>query len=267
MLPFRNRILLLAATLFAVVGGLGVYDSVAQDPARPQPPRTAPPTREASLDDYFATCLILENQNEIALANLAETRSENAKVKEFARNAQRDHQQWNIELQRFAGREIPNRPGTRPAAAAGTDSRAAPRREPTAGERRVEPTNEPRTAEGRPVAANNPPAIAAAGDRAPRLLQIKQEIADECLANAQKELASKDGREFDSCFIGMQLAMHMYTVDSLKVLERHASAELRPVLHKGRETAQRHLDEAKQIMKELDGKRQTAAAPSPPEKK
>lgn len=40
----------------------------------------------------------------------------------------------------------------------------------------------------------------------------------------------KAGREFDACYIGMQMVHHMKTVDTLKVLERHGAGESKDTL-------------------------------------
>jgi predicted outer membrane protein len=83
-------------------------------------------------------------------------------------------------------------------------------------------------------------------------MQIKHEIADQCLASTRRELESKSGSEFDECYVGMQVGAHMKMADALTVLERHASPELQPVLRKGLETVRTHLDHAKKVKKSLD---------------
>jgi predicted outer membrane protein len=96
------------------------------------------------------------------------------------------------------------------------------------------------------------------------MLEIKQEIATESFASAERELDGKSAYEFDACFMGMQLAAHRHMIDTLKVLERHASTELKSVLTKGRETAQHHFDEAREIMEVLSGDSvETAQAENP----
>ncbi len=83
--------------------------------------------------------------------------------------------------------------------------------------------------------------------------QIKEELADTCLASAQQELQEKKGADFDNCYVGMQIGAHMKMIDTLKVFERHATPELQQVLRKGLQTSQKHFDEAKRLMKGLDG--------------
>ena len=97
------------------------------------------------------------------------------------------------------------------------------------------------------------------GDIAHQLTQIKQEITDKCVASAQKELNSKQGQEFDKCFVGMQIAHHMHMVDTLSVLSTKASPELQQILDEGLQTSQQHLEHAKQLAKKLEGSSSTSS--------
>ena len=207
--------------------------------AQNAPPRQAPPQRQVpgqagtqqavNLDAQIAACLILENQNEVAAAQLAAKKSESPEVKKFAEKLEQDHQQFISELEKVVGRNpFPDR-----IAKAGEKPGSETEQRVTA--RRVDTTQ---------TGARKGPYDVH--------LQIKHEIADQCLATAEKELNSKQGREFDACYVGMQLGMHMYMVDELKVLERHASPKLQATLRKGQQVAQMHLDRAKEIMKDID---------------
>ncbi len=172
------------------------------------------------LDDHIAACLTLANQNEIAVAKIAEEKSSNQEVKSFAQQLEQDHTKFMSQLTKFGGNEFRNRDTS-----ARAESSATP----------------PRTDAAKPQ-----------GDSHDQVhMQIKRELADECLASARRELGQKSGQEFDDCYVGMQIAAHMGMVNELKVLERHASPELAAVLKEGQSTAQKHLDHAKQLMKNL----------------
>jgi predicted outer membrane protein len=83
-------------------------------------------------------------------------------------------------------------------------------------------------------------------------VQIKAEIAAECLKSARQELSSKSGPQFDKCYMGSQYFAHMGMVDALTVLERHASPALAQHLTAAKSTAQQHFDSAKQLLEKLD---------------
>jgi hypothetical protein len=82
-------------------------------------------------------------------------------------------------------------------------------------------------------------------------LSIKKEIAQQCLTSVKQELGTKQGIEFDKCFMGLQIGAHMKTVDELKVLKNHVSSELGQKLDKQLQMAQQHLQLAKQIEQQL----------------
>lgn len=195
--------------------------------------------RAASMDHKFATCLILENQNEVAAARIAAQRSQNPAVKDFANMMMKEHQEFIEKLEKFGGTDLRSRLAA--AGQAGQNAVNGDRTAPDAAQTETAPR------------ANRPEGSAvAAGEHGAKFMQIKREIADECRSSTQRELSSKSGIEFDKCYVGMQIGAHMYMVDSLKVLERHASAELRPIIAEGREVAQTHLDHAKKLMKSID---------------
>lgn len=231
-----------------------------RNPARAQPQRDAAQTE--NLDAHFAACLILSNQNEIASARLAEQRTKSPEVKKFAQAMEKDHEKFIAALEEVAGNPFHDR---RTTSASSSETRRDARTEDSANDRSAADDADRTGRQAAPAARTGVrkngtgKGPAAASTPATDIhLQIKQEIADECLASTQRELSSKEGREFDACYIGIQLAAHMLMIDELKVLERHASAALKPVLRQGLETAQEHLSQAKQIMKDIEN-RETAS--------
>jgi predicted outer membrane protein len=226
-----------------LIGALAIWtsSSIGQQ-TKTTPRNTAPRSNDGArndssehLDHHVAQCLILENQNEVAAARIAEKKGSNAEVKNFAQVMVKDHEQFTTDLDKFAGEHFRDR-DTRAGAGAG---RTAPAPRTTA---------PARSTEGKE------------GDHhahAEKFMQIREEIADQCRASTQRELDSKQGKSFDECYMGMQIVAHMKMVDELTVLSRHVSSEFKPVLEKGLQTAQKHLDNAKQVMKDIND-RQTA---------
>jgi putative membrane protein len=85
-------------------------------------------------------------------------------------------------------------------------------------------------------------------------VRLKQQLGQQCVTSAERELEQKDGEEFDKCYIGMQLAMHMHMLDTLKVFSRYASPQLDQVIEEAEQTTEEHLEKAKELIKEHDGK-------------
>ncbi len=108
----------------------------------------------------------------------------------------------------------------------------------------------------RPQNPNNTPVAAA-------LFQINQEVEQTCLANAQRELEQQSGREFDRCYIGMQVGMHEQLVSALSVFKNHAtSPEFKKAIEDLSQVASHHLDDAKKIWKDLEQHGESKAAAS-----
>ena len=80
---------------------------------------------------------------------------------------------------------------------------------------------------------------------------IHNQIGEQCLASVKKELGQKQGIEFDKCFMGQQIGEHLKVIDELKVLRNYASSNLQQKLDKELQTAEQHLQLAKQIEHKL----------------
>ncbi len=93
-----------------------------------------------------------------------------------------------------------------------------------------------------------------------RRSQIAREIDEECMASLKKELASKSGKDFDTCYVGSQISGHMQMAATLKVISEHASGQLSEVVNEARPTVDKHLAHAKKLMEELDKSRDHSQA-------
>jgi predicted outer membrane protein len=222
---------------------------VADQAARP----VATSQANAAADIFFARWLILDNQNEIELAKLAEQKATDSQVKAFAQQLIQDHQLMIDQLTRYAGESTEPRASTAPAGDAA---------------RTVEPARNPNNPIRTEIARE--PARAASGQSGPErrtaarvtdqglipgqapqqtgMLGLKQELAEECRNSAMQELGHKEGKAFDECFIGMQLAGHMMAINTMKVFERHASDEMKQTIAEGVKTAQGHLHTAQKLI-------------------
>lgn len=270
---------------FGTIAGSFVFSSclgltvVGQQPQPNAPgvqPRSNNPTQTPSQtgtqrndikgnDDTLAHCLIVDNQAEIALARMAESKSQNQEVKKLASMFQKEHQAFVQKLQTFSpntrgdvfqsnssssGQDVdrsnPGNPNER------TNLKPAT---PTPNTQNSAQTNQqPNNVAGGNNQLQQPAGNASLqGDRGMNLNQIHQELAQQCLSDAQKKLSKENGEEFDKCFVGMQLAMHAGMLSKLTVFERHASNELTQVLNEGKQATQKHMEHAESIMKQLAG--------------
>jgi predicted outer membrane protein len=167
-------------------------------------------------DQQIAACVYGECHNEIEIAKLAESKAQNQEVRDFAQRMVRDHSPGCQEMQRLAGDLVADHGQTHSGAAANRSESAS----------RGESGNLD-------------------------WVSIKKQIGQQCLASTKQELSSKSSHEFDECFMGQQIAGHMKVIDELKVLRNYASSDLQQKLDKELQTAQQHLQLAKQIEQKL----------------
>jgi len=84
------------------------------------------------------------------------------------------------------------------------------------------------------------------------LIAMDRELAENCIRETKEELNKKDGNRFDTAFIGLQIAKHAEMKNKLAVFGRHATGDLREVFAQGRETTEKHMQKAEEIMKKLN---------------
>ena len=231
-------------------------------------------------DQQIAALIYSGCRNHIEIATLAQERLQNPEAKQFAEKMVSDHTPGCDKMKELAGNLIsaraggegerapvpgaaplPRRPGAvRPEGGARTEppagSPAAERRE--AREERREAARE--GAQGGlevEVQPGDRPGVAVRTGQpwvgGLNWVSIHQELADQCLATVKKELESKKEAEFDQCYMGHEVMVHLMTIDQLTVLKNHASPTLRADIDKSLQMAQGHLREARQIMEQLKG--------------
>lgn len=218
--------------------------AVAQNATQPREPGARPATRPAvaagaqpagaltSVDQAITACLLLGNQEEIAMARFAQERAKSNEVKEFARLMDEQHRQAVQKLQQIAPQ----------LASVGAHLDA---------EHGAQGTSPQNPAAGAPVATGVPGA-GADGALFSQMLALQQRVAQECLTLTQKELGAKEGSEFDRCYIGQQMGAHLAMLAKLKGSEEFASPQLRTFIQEATKTVQKHFDHTKEIAKTLE---------------
>lgn len=132
------------------------------------------------------------------------------------------------------------------------DSNAQPR-EPR-NQQPTRPQNQTGSQEGgAPLTTSTPPnqeGLAHANSNE-ALLNLQTEIAQQCLEDAKAKLSKESGETFDASFIGFQIAMHQSTKSKLKVFERHATPEVKPIVENAIKKTEMHLVQAENLMAKL----------------
>ena len=214
-----------------------------------------------SLDYFLVSCLENGNEAEIELSKLAEQRASHRDVKEFAQKMVKEHGELLQSLQQISGSS-----GRRSSSDSSRTSSTSQsdRNEQRDARQADSATQRPATQPGASSATSST-STQQAGQQgqhasASQLAQIQDEVAEQCVSAAKRELSQKESTEFDKAYIGMALGAHHQMLSELTVFRKHASPRLQPVLDKGIQATQHHLDEAKRIYKELESSREPETA-------
>lgn len=203
-----------------------------------------------SLTDWqIVEWLDVDNQNEIAMAEIAEQKASSDEVKKFARQMAQEHSDFGQKLDRTIG----NARNGRQQRQNGQFSQGRPQQQQGQFAQGRPQQQQGQFAQGRPPQRGQ---FAQGGmqQQGLDLVALKHQLGEQCRQSATRELQQKSGSEFDKCYIGMQIAAHMEMLDTLKVMSRYASPELDQVIEKGEETTQQHLEHAKKLIASLEGR-------------
>jgi predicted outer membrane protein len=226
--------------------------------------------QNSAVEMYLANCLLKRNQGEIEISQFAAEQSQNPKVKQFAQELAKDHQQVVEKLQQIAGaRGVPtktssldtsarpesDRPATRTPGESATDTGVLGQDSRTNRIGSDRETNESVTT-GR-TATQGSGALQ-------QLASIEEKIADRCEQALREELQQKSGAEFDQCFVGAQVGGHMQMLAALDVISQDTQGPLKQIAEEAKPTVQKHLDHAKGLAKQLmSGEQGSAQAQRP----
>jgi predicted outer membrane protein len=204
-----------------------------------------------------------DNDAEIQFSQMAQQKSSNEQVKQFAQQMVEEHGQLAQKLQQAAGTEQDAQAGTD----VGRKIRLGVNRK-----REEQESEQPQPADAqqeqqREGAENADQAQVAANDQAQQrtarrlrmaerhrgLTAFHAEIVQECLQQKQQMLGEKQGAEFDKCFMQAQIGAHVGAIATLQVAQKHAqSSELKQALQEAEQTTKQHLDHAVALFEQLD---------------
>ena len=188
--------------------------------------KTASPGRVSQ--EQLAACFALDNQEQIILAKFAQEKTKNKDVTQFVKMIAEEHQACLKKLSKFAPEA--SKEGYLVATQV---EQSLPR-------------------EGSPLAAASP-SVKTGDVTAPGvdMVQLQRELAQQCIIDSQKYLSTKDGEEFDKCFVGMQIAKHASMRTKLTVSHRHTSDQLQQIVLDGIQVTEKHMKAAEDLMAKL----------------
>ncbi len=199
--------------------------------------------QKSEVEKYFANCLLKNNQAEIEIAQFAAQQSQNPKVKQYAEELVKDHQKFVQKLQPIAtGNSGEHVAGTTSLDATATTDPNRLKTDTT----RTPGSSGTNSAESLTATHN----AANGNDALVQVAQIEEKINDRCYQALREELQQKSGADFDAAFLGSQIGGHMHMLAALEVIPQENLGQLKQIAEEAKPTVQKHLDKAKELMKE-----------------
>lgn len=241
----------------------------AQNPAMAGAGRT-------DLDHYLVKVLVKANQDEIEMGKLAQQRSQNAEVKQLATQMVQDHTRFLSRLESLKKGEAVANPqaATQPQTQRSTAFRGNISGESANGPNQQQAQPVPNSQVAQQPGANNAQLrfggkrmhrgeqFGMGGDHgtAGQFAKIMEEVDRNMQQSLVRDLSSKQGAQFNRCFLTSQLFSHMWVAEALKTFERDATPQLKPVLQEGIQATEQHLTHIKSLLAKAENE-PAAAAP------
>jgi predicted outer membrane protein len=212
------------------------------------------------VENYLANCLLMKNKAEIEFAEFAQQQAQSQEVKQFAQKLIQDHGQLVQKLQPLAGMNAANRQSSTSTRVdnrqidAQRDASDTTRLPGSPGAARNDQANQSLTATTQTAQQSQ------GGGALHQLTQIEKQIGERYKQAFKEELQSKNGAEFDKCYVGAMIGSHMHSLAALEVIGQQTQGQLAEVAQQAQPIVQQHLDHAKQLAKQLEGTRPGAQA-------
>lgn len=221
---------------------------------------------DKAIAEYFAGKLILMDQSTIQLAQLAEEKSTNEKVKQFARMLVEEHTKCSEQLRESAPGvvSVTNLQSAGITHAAGFrgetvgDEKSDTVDNPAKGERN--PARKPADAE--PLIGNEPVDKVRENDgnstktarvMTPlhRILTIERQATDNYVRATTEMLSQYDGQDFDMGFLGFTIGSHTWALAELKAMDSVGDEKFQKLISDATTNVEQHMMKAQELSKEL----------------
>jgi predicted outer membrane protein len=221
-----------------------------------------------NLDHLLLKVLIQANKDEIEMGKLAEQRSSNADVKQAATQMVQDHTRFLNQLEQFKGQPMQRGAAFRGPGQGGIEQNQQQQQQQQFPR---QPQFQNQQNPQQPGTINQPGLRGGiAGEqgaaRQERMAEGREHMMGEHVQFAKimeqvdrnmqqslvRELSSKQGADFDRCYLAGQLFGHTWVVEALKTFEQSASPQLKPILQEGLQTSEQHLTHIKSLLAKMD---------------
>lgn len=221
---------------------------------------------DKAIAEYFAGKLMLMDQSTIQLAQLAEERSTNEKVKQFAKMLVEEHTKCSEKLRESAPgvvsvTELQSEGTTRTAGFRGTtdaDDKADAVDNPAKAAR-----NPARNPDGSERLIGNGPVdkdredgssrtqTAQAMTPLHRILTIDRQATENYIQSTTEMLSRYQGQEFDMGFLGFTIGSHTWALAELKAMDSVGDEKFQKLINDATTKVEQHMMKAEELSKEL----------------
>ncbi len=202
--------------------------------AAPQSQPNAPSSAQ-QLQQHAAACLLIGNQEEIALSQFGEGRAESEEVQDFAREMIKEHTKFVSKLRKYTPQQA--------------SFELSVKADPPVSDKPLAKKAEESVRAGEATAAKQ--AVVSSTSLMDQLLTTKRDKAHECLTITKECLSEHKGSDFDKAFMGAQVSAHISMLAELRALKGKTTGEFADLVKEGEESTKEHLDHAKKVMEEL----------------
>jgi predicted outer membrane protein len=285
----RKSGLAVVATLVLVLTQVTAQEQTRQQPQQEsqfQRQQTTPHSgHEVKLDQALARWLLTKNESAIRLSQFGQQQAQDPQVREFADRMIQDHRKLSQQLQPFAGRagfqsgtssssQLQSSQSATQSSQSTRDQSSQASRDPSSpspgtsdqqSQATRDPLSQPSSQTGRDASSQTSQERTSAGQSSQshtsaagqhgaleQLLSIHEQVESKCGETLKKGLQKKQGAQFDQTFMGLQILGHMKMIDTVQVMQQHASPQLQDVLEQAQQSAQQHLEMAEEINQKLE---------------
>jgi predicted outer membrane protein len=197
------------------------------------------------------------NEGEIALAQMAEKKSDNEELRKFTQMIVKDHQALLQQLDQVGGGQRDAQGANATSATGVTQDLDRNQTNPAdrAQQNAPDQANPRRNAQGNPEGRGQ-------GQNRMQGQQVPQQlwtIIDQACDNTQKltmEMLQKyEGQDFQMGFLGQQIVAHTQMLGELQSIQSNGPQELKQIAQQATEKTQAHLEMAKQLAKKFEDDR------------
>jgi hypothetical protein len=257
------------ASASVLLGGL-VLAQIQRDPVRPrrvmrENQTTASSSMEQTVpyvQEHIAKCLLLGKQAEVVMAEFAAQHAQSPEVKEYVQLLTKNSTSVVSELRQIAPpimttEQLADRvskmraeySARRPSKNINPEMADDPQQSPMMNNPSPSPSAEPYTVMRPTDTASKPD-----HSKWDMFTTIQHKTVENCICMTEDELSQSPKEHFDQCFLYQQIGANIGMIAHLRAVEPYVSGNLKTIVTTSEKTAQNNLNQAKNLLKNLQNK-------------